>query len=90
MPIVGVPLFVIGCISGFAACAIYFWILSNVSSAGTPVKFFATGRYIFVLFNQYRDLSRTRGWPLWPIAAFWTLALLSFALALLAFYLPSK
>lgn len=61
-------------------------MLANVSKAGVEVKWFSTPRYIFTLFGQYRELSRTRGWPLWPITAFWTLALAGFAAAALDFF----
>jgi hypothetical protein len=57
----------------FAAGGCFFWYLIalRLSRSGFQINFFGGPRSTISMFREYRHSASLKGWPKWPVAAFW-------------------
>ena len=57
----------------FAAGGCFFWYLIalRLSRSGFQINFFGGPRDTISMFREYNHSASLKGWPKWPVAAFW-------------------
>jgi hypothetical protein len=64
----------------FAAGGCFFWYLIalRLSRSGFQINFFGGPRDTISMFREYSHSASLKGWPMWPVAAFWICGIATF------------